>query len=50
MRAMDLVNQRFGRNTLRPAVVAERPRWGMRRANISPSYTTRADQLMIVKA
>jgi DNA polymerase V len=50
MRAMDLVNQRFGRNTLRPAVVAERPRWGMRRANISPSYTTQPKEIMRVKA
>lgn len=50
MRALDAVNLRFGRNTLRPATVMERPRWGMRRANISPSYTTRADQLMRVKA
>ena len=50
MRAMDVVNQRFGRNTLRPGIVSERPRWGMRRANLSPSYTTRADQLMQVRA
>lgn len=50
MRAMDAVNLRFGRNTLRPATLAGRPRWGMRRGNISPSYTTRADELMRVRA
>jgi len=50
MRAMDALNQRYGRNTLRPGTVAAHPRWGMRRANLSPSYTTRADQLLQVRA
>lgn len=50
MRAMDSINQRYGRNTLRPGIVAARPRWGMRRANLSPSYTTRANEMMQVRA
>ncbi len=50
MRAMDSVNLRFGRNTLRPGIVAARPRWGMRCTNLSPSYTTRADELLQVQA
>ena len=50
MRAMDLINLRYGRNALRPGIVTARPSWGMRRANLSPSYTTRADQLLQVRA
>ena len=50
MRAMDTINQRYGRHTMRPGMVAAQPNWGMRRANLSPSYTTRADQLLRVKA
>lgn len=50
MRAMDSVNMRFGRNTLRPGIVAARPGWGMRRTNLSPSYTTRAEDLLQVRA
>ncbi len=50
MRTIDIVNQRFGRGTLRPGVVAMRPRWGMRRANLSPQYTTRIDEVMRVRA
>jgi len=50
MGALDAVNRRFGRNTLCPGIIAGRPGWGMRRANVSPSYTTRADELMRVKA
>ena len=50
MGALDDVNRRFGRNTLRPGIVAGQPAWGMRRANISPCYTTRAEELMQVHA
>lgn len=50
MSALDAINKRFGRNTLRPCITSGRPGWSMRRANISPSYTTCADQLMRVHA
>lgn len=41
MTALDAVNGRFGRNTVRPGAIAETPAWGMRRGNLSPCYTTR---------
>ena len=50
MRALDAVNQRFGRGTLRPGVVTTKPRWGMRQSNISPRYTTRIDEILRVRA
>jgi len=50
MRAVDAVNARYGRGTVSPGVVSARPRWGMRRANVSPCYTTRIDELLQVHA
>jgi DNA polymerase V len=50
MVALDEVNKRYGRNTLRPGAVAASPAWGMRRSNLSPCYTTRASDLMQVIA
>jgi DNA polymerase V len=45
MSAVDAVNARFGRDTLRMAASGlERP-WGMRQRNRSPRYTTRWDEL-----
>lgn len=45
MRALDLINSRWGRGTLRLARVPANPDWGMRREMMSQSYTTRLDQL-----
>lgn len=45
MRALDLINTRWGRGTLRLARVPANPDWGMRREMMSQSYTTRLDQL-----
>lgn len=50
MRAMDTINTRFGRNTVRPAALAAPPRWSMRRFNVSPRYTTDLDQLFTARA
>lgn len=50
MAALDAVNARFGRDTLRPGAIREAPGWGMRRANLSPCYTTRVDDLLRVRA
>lgn len=46
MAALDQINSRFGRDTLRLAASGiERP-WGMRQAARSPRYTTRWDELV----
>lgn len=45
MGVMDAINARWGRGTMRPAGVPAQPDWGMRREMMSPSYTTRIDQL-----
>ncbi|MDA7087082.1 Y-family DNA polymerase [Pseudomonas sp. SA3-5] len=45
MEVMDAINARWGRGTMRPAGVPAKPDWGMRREMMSPSYTTRIDQL-----
>ncbi len=49
MAALDAVNLRYGRGTLRPGLVAPAPRWGMRRANLSPAYTTRIKDILRVR-
>lgn len=48
MGVMDAINARWGRGTMRPAGVPANPDWGMRREMMSPSYTTRIDQLWTV--
>lgn len=50
MQALDAVNGRYGRGTLRPSGVAAKPAWGMRRERLSPRYTTEIDELMEVRA
>jgi DNA polymerase V len=47
MAAMDATNQRYGRDTLHPGNVRPSPRWSMRRARLSPSYTTRLNDALI---
>jgi DNA polymerase V len=47
---MDAINGRFGRGAARPAAVAAAPGWSMRRANLSPCYTTRLDDMLEVSA
>ena len=49
MAALDAVNARFGQNTLRPGAIRQAPSWGMRRANLSPCYTTRLADLLEVR-
>ena len=48
MQALDRVNGKWGRGTLRLASVPVAPDWGMRRELLSPGYTTRLDQLWTV--
>lgn len=50
MAALDAVNARFGRGTLRPGAVRPEPGWAMRRANLSPCYTTRLDDMLGVRS
>lgn len=47
MSALDAVNAKFGRDALRPGGLAKRSgEWSMRRANLSPAYTTRLDEVL----
>lgn len=50
MSVLDEINNRWGRGTLRAAAVPAAPTWAMRRKLMSPSYTTRLDQLWTVNA
>ncbi len=50
MGVLDDINAKWGRGTLRPGRVPVAPGWGMKRDMMSPSYTTRWDQLWTVKA
>jgi DNA polymerase V len=51
MAALDALNGRFGRDTVRPGGLVAKPAgWSMRRGNLSPCYTTRIEDVMQVKA
>ncbi len=50
MGALDAINGRFGRGTARPGAVGAAPAWSMQKANFSPCYTTRLDDLPQVSA
>ena len=49
MKSLDEINLRYGNSTLRLAAEGIEKKWGMKREKISPCYTTRFDELMIVK-
>lgn len=53
MAVMDAANRKFGRGMMGMASAAWRPKgkpqWSMRQENLSPSYTTRWDQLLKVQ-
>lgn len=50
MGVLDEIDGRWGRGTLRVASVPSAPGWAMRRDFMSQSFTTRLDQLWVVKA
>ena len=50
MTALDTVNARFGRGTLRPGGIGQTTAWSTRANNRSPRYTTRFSDLMEVRA
>lgn len=46
---MDTINRKYGRGTLKSAAEGNNPTWGMLRGNVSPAYTTKWNDLMVVK-
>jgi DNA polymerase V len=46
MQAMDAINAREGRGTIRPATVPHQPIWAGRQRQVSPRYTTRLDEIL----
>jgi Domain of unknown function (DUF4113) len=50
MRAVDEINRRHGRHTVRPLAGGAGRGWDMRRQWLSPRYTTRLDEVLRVKA
>jgi len=50
MAALDAVNTRYGRGTLRPASTGLTRAWGARQQNISPRYTTQIDEILMARA
>lgn len=49
MTVLDEINLRWGRGTLRSASVPSDPDWAMRREMMSQSYTTKVEQLWVVR-
>ena len=51
MAAMDALNRRFGRGTIRPAAVPGVKRdWQMRQNGLSPRFTTELAEVMVAEA
>ncbi|MBA1232483.1 Y-family DNA polymerase [Pseudomonas viridiflava] len=50
MEVLDMINNRWGRGTVRTGSVPATPDWGMRREQMSQSYTTRLDPLWRVRS
>jgi DNA polymerase V len=50
MAALDAVNARFGRGTLRPAATGMFKAWAGRQSRHSPRYTTHAGEMLVAKA
>ncbi len=45
MRAMDKINYRYGRHTVRTAAMGFNHQWKMKQANLSNRYTTRLNEI-----
>lgn len=50
MEAVDRINRRHGRHTVRPLAIGRDRAWEMRRGRLSGRYTTRLEEVMRVKA
>ncbi len=48
MKAVDAINQKFGKDTVRFASVKTNGRWKMKQTRKSPSYTTNWNELLVV--
>jgi DNA polymerase V len=48
MVAMDAINSRWGRHTIRAASQGYRAPWAMRQGNLSPGYTTRWGDILAI--
>lgn len=49
MRAVDILNQRYGRNTVGYAAAGVARGWSMQRGNLSPRYTPSWEELLTVR-
>ena len=49
MKAYDGINQRYGRGTLFLAAEGIKQKWSMKRALLSPQYTTKWSNIPIIK-
>ena len=50
MAALDGINGRYGRDTLRLVATGLERSWGTRHHKLSPRYTTRAAEMMVARA
>lgn len=50
MNVLDAVNERYGKQVLRLAICGYTPTWRSKRNNVSPSYTTKWEDILIVRA
>jgi DNA polymerase V len=50
MTTIDHINTQMGTGAMQYAVAGVQPRWQMRRARMSPRYTTQWDELVVVRA
>lgn len=50
MTALDAVNARYGRGTLRPLATGIERSWGTRHDRLSPRYTTRLEEILVATA
>ena len=50
MAALDTVNARYGRGTLRPLATGISRSWSTRHERLSPRYTTRLEEILVATA
>ena len=50
MAAVDMINQKWGGNTIQLAVAGTDKSWGIKQCRKSPAYTTNWNELPVVKA
>jgi len=50
MKSLDEINYRYGNSTLKIAAEGIQKNWCMQRKKISPCYTTRFNEIMVVKS